>query len=174
MISTIRSNAMNATPQLEWLDLSRNMISWAVEDSMGPFSALSRLNALDLSGNHIKAITNSSFIGLFNLTKLDIRHNNITTIQSEAFDGPTTPALHHILIDSTDLICDCHLTWFYQRYKAMKATRIFADSNKMQRISVSCAYPAMVRNKPLLQLNENDFTCGKFLNLVNFLDGVSK
>lgn len=163
-ISSISSGALNATYDLESLDLSRNRISATIEDSYGPFAALTRLDYFNLKENHIKAINKNAFLGLVSLTQLDLSSNNITTIQDGAFELRTLPKLQYLDINSTDLICDCHLSWFYFWAKSMQPSgnKKTASAELHDGIDVRCAFPFSLRNKRLLQLHKDNLTCCKF------------
>lgn len=159
-ISTIMPGAFNGTQMLVTLDLSQNRISWTIEDTFGPFSSLQLLDSFLLNDNHIKTISKNAFLGLERLTQLDLRNNNITTIQDGAFGNRTTPALSKLLLNSTDLICDCNLSGFYRWIKERKVP--------MQRdlVGLQCAYPANLRGKRLLLLPKNNFTCRKYSHFI--------
>lgn len=160
-ISSIGSGALNATYNLESLDLSSNSISATIEDSYGPFAALTQLDYFNVNDNHIKAINKNAFLGLISLTRLDLSRNNITTIQDGAFDQRTLPQLQYLDINSTDLICDCHLKWFYFWAKNIQPS----GNKKAAGIDVRCAFPFSLRNKRLLQLHKDNLTCCKFHKL---------
>lgn len=159
-ISSISSGALNATYNLESLDLSQNHISATIEDSFGPFAALTKLDYFNLNENHIKAINKNAFVGLTRLTRLDLSSNNITTIQDGAFEQRTLPELQYLYINSTDLICDCHLSWFYFWAKPLKPNgNKKANGERRNDIDVRCAFPFSLRNKRLLQLHKDNLTC---------------
>lgn len=159
-ITTIGAGALNATYNLESLDLSQNRISVIIEDSFGPFAALNKLDYFNLNGNHIKAINKNAFLGLTRLTRLDLTSNNITTIDDGAFDQRSTPTLQHLHINSTDLICDCHLSWFYLWAKNTQVNGKRMGERK-NGVDVRCAFPFSLRNKRLLQLHPDNLTCCK-------------
>lgn len=164
-ISSISSGALNATYNLESLDLSQNRISATIEDSFGPFAALTKLDYFNLHENHIKAINKNAFVGLVSLSGLDLSSNNITTIQDDAFDRRTLPKLQNLYINSTDLICDCHLSWFYFWAKSLQPNgnkKSSANSDRRNGIDVRCAFPFSLRNKRLLQLHKDNLTCCKY------------
>lgn len=163
-ISTIGSGALNATYNLESLDLSQNRISATIEDSYAPFASLNKLDTLYLNDNHIKAINKNAFLGLVSLTKLDISNNNITTIQDGAFqDQRNTQLLQHLNINSTDMICDCNVSWFYFWAKSAQSAGVKRQSGSdKSNIDVRCAFPFALRNRRLLQLQKDDLTCRKF------------
>lgn len=157
-ISSFSSGAMNATYNLDSLDLSENRISATIEDSYAPFASLTKLDTFNLNDNHIKAINKNAFLGLTSLVRLDLNNNNITTIQDGAFRS--TPELQHLHINSTDMICDCHLSWFYFWAKNTQATSGKRQSGERKtNIDVRCAFPFSLRNKRLLQLPKDNLTC---------------
>lgn len=161
-ISTISTGAMNATYNLEQLDLSFNRISSAIEDTngFGPFAPLTKLDSLYLNVNYIKTISKNAFLGLKSLKSLDLRSNNITTIQNKSFDLKTTPKLRHLLMNSTDLICDCKLLSFYLWAKdAAVSGKKQSDRNEL--FDVRCAYPYNLHGERLMQLHNDNFTCSR-------------
>lgn len=147
-ISTIAENAFSHTPNLEVLDLSHNQISWTVEDMNGPFQRLVNLHKFSLSNNHIKSISNKAFLGLTMLTSLDLNENNITSLQDHAFDPLQN--LKDLHMNTSSLLCDCNLQWL-----TLWLGRL-PQSNSVKAV---CAYPTWLRNKPLLHLNRENFTC---------------
>lgn len=165
-ISSINSGAMNATYNLESLDLSQNHIAATIEDSFRPFASLTKLDTFNLNDNCIKAINKNAFVGLVSLIRLDLNNNNITTIQDGSFDQQSLPSLQQLQINSTDLICDCNASWFYfwaknsQTISGKKQT----DEPK-HNIDIRCAFPFSLRNKRLLQLHKDNFTCRKFMKI---------
>lgn len=115
---------------------------------------LSKLEVLNLRENSIKAIHKNTFASMVDLSVLDLSGNNITIIQDGAFDRQTLPKLHNLYIDSTHLICDCHLSWFHDWLNSVSGDR----SNG---IDVRCADPPSMRNKRLIQLHKDNLTCCK-------------
>lgn len=159
-ISKIAIGAFNTTPNLQSLDLSQNEISWTIEDMFAPFASLHQLDVFYLNNNRIKSVNKNAFLGLTSLTKLDLSKNNITSIQPNTFDERSTPALRQLLIDSKDLICDCNLTWFYEWLRdntVRSKSTVEYDQDSVMR----CAYPASLRGRNLLDLNQHNFTCCK-------------
>lgn len=166
-ISKIAIGAFNTTPNLQLLDLSQNEISWTIEDMFAPFASLHRLDGFNLNNNRIKSVNKNAFLGLISLTRLDLRKNNITSIQSGTFDERSTPALQKLLIDSKDLICDCNLSWFYE-WLRNDTVRSRSTSEYDKDSIMRCAYPIPVRGQKLLDLHKDNFTCCKFKNKQNF------
>lgn len=157
-ISTIAVGAFNTTPNLETLDLSQNQISWTVEDMFGPFASLHKLDVFNLNDNRIKSVNRNAFLGLYSLSRLDLRRNNITSIQPGTFDEQSTPMLQQLLINSSDLICDCNLSWFNEWLRNKPIHKFEYDDDN----DIRCAYPTPLRGKKLLELHVDNFTCCKY------------
>ena len=58
-----------------------------VEDINGAFVPLARLVKLGLAHNQIKSINKNAFNGLSQVTEVDLTGNNITSIQKNAFQS---------------------------------------------------------------------------------------
>ena len=56
-----------------------------VEDINGAFLPLGQLKTLGLAHNQIKSVNKNAFTGLSRLDELDLTENNITSIQDSAF-----------------------------------------------------------------------------------------
>lgn len=151
-ISMISEGAFNCTSNLDFLDLSKNQISWTIEDMNAPFQVLRKLDRLYLSENKIKSINKNAFIGLISLTHLDLAYNNITSMQSDAF--LKLPKLTELVLNTTTLICDCNLLWFYE----WLSTGYYANVN------VTCNYPLALRGKLLQSLTKDNLTCSETPN----------
>uniref|UniRef100_A0A182Q2D5 Ig-like domain-containing protein n=1 Tax=Anopheles farauti TaxID=69004 RepID=A0A182Q2D5_9DIPT len=147
-ISAIGEGTFNETRQLETLYLNGNRISWTIEDMRGPFMGLSRLERLYLNANEIKSVSRNAFLGLKSLTLLEISQNNISSIQNNAFKD--TPRLKNLIMNSTNLICDCNLVWFYHWIRERK---------EVFQIDAECIYPIWLRNRLIRDLHPTNFSC---------------
>lgn len=127
--------------------LNNNKISWTIEDANGVFQGLGNLIKFHIAGNNIKSINKNAFVGLRNVTYLNLSNNNITSIQKSAF--LEVPLLTDLHINTTCLLCDCNLKWFYEWI-----------TTKKFRVHAVCAYPEWLRGASLLQVPPNNFTCG--------------
>ncbi|CAG9855203.1 unnamed protein product [Phyllotreta striolata] len=145
-ITFIKENAFIHLPRLRFLNLSNNKIYWTVEDASGVFQGLNHLAKFHLAGNNIKTINADAFLGLKNVTFLNLTNNNITTIQNNAF--AEMPLLKELIINTTNLLCDCNLTWFID----------WLNLKQMKNQSAVCLYPDWLRGQSLLQVTSN-LTC---------------
>lgn len=130
-------------------DLSHNQISWTIEDMNAPFSVLSRLDRLYLGENQIKSVNKNAFVGLTALTYLDMTANNITTMQLDAF--AKLPALKELMLNTTNLLCDCNMLWFYN----------WLETSYSQEVAAICAYPSTLRGRSVQSLSKSNFTCNE-------------
>lgn len=128
-------------------DLSHNQISWTIEDMNAPFSVLSRLDRLYLGENKIKSVNKNAFVGLTALTHLDMTANNITTMQLDAF--AKLPALKELMLNTTNLLCDCNMLWFYN----------WLQTGYSRQVDAFCAYPSIFRGRSIQSLSKSNFTC---------------
>uniref|UniRef100_A0A4Y0BIX4 Ig-like domain-containing protein n=1 Tax=Anopheles funestus TaxID=62324 RepID=A0A4Y0BIX4_ANOFN len=147
-ISAIGEGTFNETRSLKTLYLNGNRISWTIEDMRGPFMGLSELERLYLNANEIKSVSRNAFLGLNSLTLLEMSQNNISSIQINAFKD--TPRLKNLIMNSTNLICDCKLEWFYHWIKERK---------EVFQIDAECIYPIWLRNRLIRELHPSNFSC---------------
>ncbi|XP_012286845.1 chaoptin isoform X2 [Orussus abietinus] len=84
-ITDIKTSALERTTLLEILDISKNSMADYV-DLINTFKVLPVLNTLDISGNAVKTINDSSFIGLESLRTLKmINLSECTRIEKSSF-----------------------------------------------------------------------------------------
>ncbi|XP_058450324.1 leucine-rich repeats and immunoglobulin-like domains protein 2 [Malaya genurostris] len=147
-ISSIGEGTFNNTKNLEVLFLGANKISWTIEDMRGPFSGLTKLEKLYLNSNEIKSVSRNAFIGLKSLTLLELSQNNISSIQNNAFKD--TVRLNNLIMNSTNLLCDCNLVWFYHWIK---------DRKDVFQLDAECSYPIWLRGHLIRDLTASNFSC---------------
>ncbi|XP_008200245.1 leucine-rich repeats and immunoglobulin-like domains protein 2 isoform X1 [Tribolium castaneum] len=145
-ITFIEERAFSHLPNLKYLHLNNNKISWTIEDANGVFQGLGNLIKFYLADNNIKSISKNAFIGLKNVTYLNLNDNNITSIQMNAFSE--VPLLSDLVINTTYLLCDCNIRWFYE----------WLDT-KQFKIRAICAYPEWLRGQSLVEIPTSNFTC---------------
>ncbi|KRT84854.1 Immunoglobulin [Oryctes borbonicus] len=145
-ISYIEENAFSHVPNLKTLLLSSNKLSGVIEGGNGVFRSLASLQVFTLALNNIKSINTYAFEGLASLRQFDLSNNNITSVQKRAFNEMTS--LEALQINTTMLLCDCHLRWFFDWLKS-----------KRLEVHTICAYPKWLRNKSLLSIPPNNLTC---------------
>ncbi|ELW65279.1 Leucine-rich repeats and immunoglobulin-like domains protein 2 [Tupaia chinensis] len=136
---------------LEKLNLGDNRVTHIAD---GVFRYLSSLQTLDLRNNEISwAIedANEAFAGLTSLTKLDLNNNAIMSIQENAF---SQTHLKELVLNTSSLLCDCHLKWLLQW---------LVDNNFQHSVNVSCAHPAWLAGQSILSVDLKDFVCDDFL-----------
>ncbi|KAM8975138.1 leucine-rich repeats and immunoglobulin-like domains protein 2 isoform 2-T2 [Pelodytes ibericus] len=149
-INHIAEGVFKGLANLVTLDLRNNEISWAIEDSNEAFAGLLRLHTLILQGNKIKSITKKAFTGLDALQHLDLSNNGIMSLQENAFSHIR---LQELVLNTSNLLCDCQLKWFPQW---------LTDSGFQQSVNVSCAHPDWLAGRPLLSVDTEDFICDNF------------
>ncbi|KAB1274084.1 Leucine-rich repeats and immunoglobulin-like domains protein 2 [Camelus dromedarius] len=136
---------------LERLNLGDNRVTHIAD---GVFRFLSNLQTLNLRNNEISwAIEDASeaFAGLTSLTKLDLNNNAIMSIQENAF---SQTRLKELILNTSSLLCDCHLKWLLQW---------LVDNNFQHSVNVSCAHPEWLAGQSILNVELKDFVCDDFL-----------
>ncbi|KAF2881868.1 hypothetical protein ILUMI_24300 [Ignelater luminosus] len=145
-ITFIEEDAFKHLPNLRVLQLNNNKISWTIEDVRGVFSSLNNLVNFSIASNNIKSVSKNAFKGLTSLVQLDLSNNNITSIQRNAFIEMSL--LEELALNTTALVCDCNLQWFYDWLMLKKFN-----------VRTICSYPEWLRGQPLLSVPANNFTC---------------
>ncbi|XP_040608046.1 leucine-rich repeats and immunoglobulin-like domains protein 2 isoform X1 [Mesocricetus auratus] len=150
-VTHIADGVFKFLSNLQTLDLRNNEISWAIEDASEAFAGLKSLTKLILQGNQIKSITQKAFIGLESLEYLDLNNNAIMSIQENAF---SQTHLKELVLNTSSLLCDCHLKWLLQW---------LVDNNFHHSVNVSCAHPEWLAGQSILNVDLKDFVCDDFL-----------
>lgn len=150
-VTHIADGVFRFLSNLQTLDLRNNDISWAIEDASEAFSGLKSLTKLILQGNRIKSVTQKAFIGLESLEYLDLNNNAIMSIQENAF---SQTHLKGLVLNTSSLLCDCHLKWLLQW---------LVDNNFHHSVNVSCAHPEWLAGQSILNVDLKDFVCDDFL-----------
>lgn len=147
----IEEGSFRSLNSLHILELNNNEISWTIEDTNGAFAGMEKLKDLNLSHNHIKSVAKKAFIGLPRLLTLDLTYNPITSIQEGAFSE--LKRLQHLQFNSSNLLCDCSLQWFPDWLKLFEFH---------QSVIAKCSHPEWLKNKSVLDVNPENFTCDDF------------
>ncbi|XP_077622892.1 leucine-rich repeats and immunoglobulin-like domains protein 2 isoform X2 [Crocuta crocuta] len=150
-VTHIADGVFRFLSNLQTLNLRNNEISWAIEDASEAFAGLTSLTKLILQGNQIKSITKKAFIGLESLEHLDLNNNAIMSIQEDAF---SQTRLKELILNTSSLLCDCHLKWLLQW---------LVDNNLQHSVNVSCAHPEWLAGQSILHVDLKDFVCDDFL-----------
>ncbi|XP_011502166.1 PREDICTED: leucine-rich repeats and immunoglobulin-like domains protein 3 [Ceratosolen solmsi marchali] len=150
-VSYIAEGAFKDLSSLQVLELSSNKISLFVEDATGIFVPLNQLQKLTIAHNQIKSINKNAFNGLSQVTELDLTGNNVTSIQENAFSSMSL-ALKTLKMNTSALFCDCGLQWL----------SVWLRTNRYSETRVQCGYPHWLRGMPLTQLHDANFTCDEF------------
>ncbi|XP_021489882.1 leucine-rich repeats and immunoglobulin-like domains protein 2 isoform X2 [Meriones unguiculatus] len=150
-VTHIADGVFRFLSNLQTLDLRNNEISWAIEDASEAFVGLKSLTKLILQGNQIKSITQKAFIGLESLEYLDLNNNAIMSVQENAF---SQTHLKELVLNTSSLLCDCHLKWLLQW---------LVDNNFHRSVNVSCAHPEWLAGQSILNVDLKDFVCDDFL-----------
>lgn len=130
--------------------LNHNKLHWTIEDANGVFSGPTNLQKFLIASNNIKSINKNAFLGLKNLVHLDLNDNNVTSIQKNAFAEMSS--LKVFVMNTSSLLCDCNIHWFYDWLNTMDETIKSASR-------VVCGHPEWLRNQSLLEVPPNNFTC---------------
>ncbi|KAG8517692.1 Leucine-rich repeats and immunoglobulin-like domains protein 2, partial [Galemys pyrenaicus] len=150
-LTRLDESAFAGLSLLERLNLGDNRITHIAD---GVFRFLSNLQILNLRNNEISwAIEDASeaFAGLTSLTKLDLNNNAIMSIQENAF---SQTHLKELILNTSSLLCDCHLKWLLQW---------LVDNDFQHSVNVSCAHPEWLARQSILNVDLKDFVCDDFL-----------
>jgi len=134
-ISHISSNVFIHTKALSFLDLSGNLVSHTIEDAQAPFKGLANLTSLKLDRNRIKSVGQGALKGLRALEELSLMENPVSSLSEAAFQNSLS--LFSLKLDSSSLLCDCHLRWLW----AWAAVRDGCCSR------ATCAHPEALKGR---------------------------
>lgn len=132
------------------LDIRNNEMSWAIEDSIGVFDGMKKLNTLILQKNKIKSITKRAFEGPDELEYLDLSKNEIMSIHPEALSHIK---LKMFILNTSSLLCDCHMQWL---------APWLTDKPFQQSVSAVCAHPAALLGQSVHAISPDNFVCDDF------------
>ncbi|XP_028302210.1 leucine-rich repeats and immunoglobulin-like domains protein 2 [Gouania willdenowi] len=149
-ISHLGEGLFSSLASLRTLDFRNNEISWAIEDSIGLFDGMKKLNTLILQQNKIKSITKKAFDGLEELEHLDLSKNDIMSIDPEAMSHMKLKAF---VLNTSSLLCDCHMSWLGSWMK---------ENRFLQSVSAVCAHPPPLLGHNVLSISPEQFVCNDF------------
>ncbi|ERL94810.1 hypothetical protein D910_12084 [Dendroctonus ponderosae] len=158
-ISQIHDDAWEFCSTLTNLHFNYNKISWTIEDAKGVFQGLGELVKFHLIGNNIKSINSDAFLGLKNVSLINLDRNNITSIHNNTFSK--VPALKQLTINTQSMLCDCNLIWFLEWL-----------SGKKLEVKAFCAYPQWLHGQSITNISMSNLTCdqdGKSVETVSEL-----
>lgn len=165
---------------LQWLDIHENEI-----EDLGNYFQLEsvlKLRTLDASSNAIHQLESSSlphgieivylaknkiysikpftFLGKANLTRVDLRENQLKTLEMNSFRLSAVISrkpLPEFSVSGNPFICDCNMEWL-QRLKSLGESRQYPDMVDVDKIvcQLSTRLPASV---PLIKANSSQFLC---------------
>uniref|UniRef100_A0A8C1ZWF2 Leucine-rich repeats and immunoglobulin-like domains 2 n=1 Tax=Cyprinus carpio TaxID=7962 RepID=A0A8C1ZWF2_CYPCA len=139
-ISHLGEGVFSSLVNIRTLDIRNNEISLAIEDLVGMFVGLKRLNSLVLQNNKIRTITKRAFEGLLELEHLCILSNACVVVFLSD-------------LNTSSLLCDCQLQWLGQW---------LIDSQFQQSCTAVCAHPAFLAGSSVLAIKPEDFVCNDF------------
>uniref|UniRef100_A0A8C6UYB3 Leucine-rich repeats and immunoglobulin-like domains 2 n=1 Tax=Neogobius melanostomus TaxID=47308 RepID=A0A8C6UYB3_9GOBI len=150
-ISHLGEGVFASLRSVRTLDIRNNEISWAIEDSIGVFEGMKKLNTLILQRNKIKSITKKAFEGPRNLSTCeDLSKNEIMSIHPEALSHVK---LKMFILNTSSLLCDCHMQWL---------ASWLTDKPFQQSVSAVCAHPATLLGQSVLDISPDHFVCDDF------------
>uniref|UniRef100_A0A4W5QUW9 Leucine rich repeats and immunoglobulin like domains 2 n=1 Tax=Hucho hucho TaxID=62062 RepID=A0A4W5QUW9_9TELE len=149
-VSHLGEGVFSSLANLRSLDIRDNEISWAIEDSIGVFVGMKKLNTLILQQNKIKSITKKAFEGLEELEHLDLSKNGIMSIHP---DSLSHMKLKVFVLNTSSLLCDCQLQWLGPW---------LTDNHFLQSVSVMCAHPASLLGRNVVSVSLEELVCDDF------------
>uniref|UniRef100_A0A8C2K562 Leucine-rich repeats and immunoglobulin-like domains 2 n=1 Tax=Cyprinus carpio TaxID=7962 RepID=A0A8C2K562_CYPCA len=138
-ISHLGEGVFSSLVNIRTLDIRNNEISLAIEDLVGMFVGLKRLNSLVLQNNKIRTITKRAFEGLLELEHFILSNACVVVFLSD--------------LNTSSLLCDCQLQWLGQW---------LIDSQFQQSCTAVCAHPAFLAGSSVLAIKPEDFVCNDF------------
>ncbi|XP_055772919.1 leucine-rich repeats and immunoglobulin-like domains protein 2 isoform X1 [Salvelinus fontinalis] len=149
-ISHLGEGVFSSLANLRSLDIRNNEISWAIEDSIGVFVGMKKLNTLILQRNKIKSITKEAFESLEELEHLDLSKNGIMSIHPDSLSHMN---LKVFFLNTSSLLCDCQLQWLGPW---------LTDNRFLQSVSAMCAHPASLLGRNVLSVSLEELVCDDF------------
>ncbi|CAK8690451.1 leucine-rich repeats and immunoglobulin-like domains protein 2 [Clavelina lepadiformis] len=154
LIDVVEDNAFLDVVSLHTLDLSHNSISSSVEDIHGAFLGLSGLRRLLLNDNKIRCLSSNVLRGAEGLTELDLRRNNITSVENGTFSA--LKSLYFLRMDSSSFLCDCQLAWFPTWLSTYESKH-----NSSFEVHTFCFHPPRLKGRELSTVKREELECGK-------------
>uniref|UniRef100_A0A665TCK7 Ig-like domain-containing protein n=1 Tax=Echeneis naucrates TaxID=173247 RepID=A0A665TCK7_ECHNA len=144
-ISHFGEGVFSGLASLRTLDIRNNEISWAIEDSIGIFEGMKKLNTLVLfnlsSGCAHHILSSPTLVWLFQII-----------LQSLIPCFLHYPSVHSVL-NTSSLLCDCHMQWLGPW---------LTDSPFQQSVSAVCAHPVSLLGRNVLVIGPEEFVCDDF------------
>ncbi|VDM83744.1 unnamed protein product [Strongylus vulgaris] len=106
------------------------------------------LKSLKFRNNQIRVIPTRAFERFPALEYLDLADNPITTIHPGAF---TPLQLRELHLDTSSLLCDCHLAWFSSWFVSSKLSR--------RTVHTRCAHPLPLSGIDVFAIDASNLTC---------------
>uniref|UniRef100_A0A0K0CZJ6 LRRCT domain-containing protein n=1 Tax=Angiostrongylus cantonensis TaxID=6313 RepID=A0A0K0CZJ6_ANGCA len=148
-IESFHKTAMTGLDQLNELDLSSNSLAVCLEDNAMLYNtSMPFLKSLKFRNNQLRVIPSRAFERFPALKYLDLADNPITTIHPGAFTPLQLTELH---LDTSSLLCDCHLAWFPSWFVASKLSR--------HSVHTRCAHPIPLSGIDVFAIDVNNLTC---------------
>ncbi|WKX98850.1 hypothetical protein Q1695_014046 [Nippostrongylus brasiliensis] len=148
-IESFHKTAMTGLENLNELDLSSNSLAvWLEDNAMLYNTTMPFLKALKFSDNQLRVIPSRTFERFPALESLDLTDNPITTIHRGAF---TPLHLRELHLDTSALLCDCHLAWFSSWFVSSRLSR--------RTVHTRCAHPIPLSGIDVFAIDSNNLTC---------------
>ncbi|XP_052809707.1 toll-like receptor Tollo isoform X2 [Mya arenaria] len=136
--------------KLHELNLSSNQISDTLQRRTFP----GRIEMLDLSDNRLEVIRPHAFDNLDNIRVVDLRFNQITTLQPEALRISTSRfSQTGFLLSDNPFVCDCTLLWLRKWDQSTEGPLIVGLN------TTRCVAPPNVSGRRLTYVPPDEFLC---------------
>ncbi|XP_067279401.1 toll-like receptor 22 [Pseudorasbora parva] len=146
----LNSDTFKYSPQLWFLDLSKNALS---EDNSIPaesFHPISRLTKLILSRTQLRSLNFLLHANLTGLSYLKAPGNEIDTINETLIQS--LPRLKYLDLQKNTFTCDCHNEFFIEWAMKSNSTQVLYLNRYM------CSYPRSLRGMSLSSFNTESCT----------------
>ncbi|XP_063071213.1 toll-like receptor 13 [Engraulis encrasicolus] len=149
-IQYVHQDTFTHTPNLQYLDLSRNVFTTESSLSSGVFHPIPALSELRLSKNLLPSLTFVIDANLSQLQNLQVMNNQLQGINQTIIQS--LPSLEYVDLQNNTFICDCSNEWFLHWAKQSRQTQVIYFNN------YHCSYPPAFKNQHLEDLNTNSCT----------------
>ncbi|XP_041945492.1 toll-like receptor 22 isoform X1 [Alosa sapidissima] len=162
-LQRVHPDTFNHTPNLTFLDLSKNKFS--NENSLSPkmFHPIPGLSELYITQNHLPSLDFLLGANLSQLTVLKASDNQLQGINQTL--AKSLPQLTYLDLQKNPFVCDCSNAWFLDWAKNDNYTQV-VYLNKYK-----CSYPSGLKGQPLEQFNVD--SCNETFEFIYFLSSFS-
>lgn len=175
-ISQFSVEAFPEDNKIDILNLSKSLYNHSY---IGVFAdlfkhSLTKVSHLDLSNNDLVLLPEGIFTSLSDLTVLDLRNNSLVTIRNDTFwnralqmldlRDNALKVLHNVTLEKLSSIPDLQVSLAGNPWRCdcnIEDMLIWLERHQVvvDRLNLTCAGPAELKNVPLLHLEQSQLSC---------------